>query len=77
MSLETIARMVITAGVGLIVVGGILLLAARANIPLGRLPGDILIQRENFTCAFPVVTMILVSILLSVGLNILVRLLNR
>ncbi len=37
-----------------------------SKLPLGRLPGDIVIRGENSTFYFPLVTMIIVSILLSV-----------
>ena len=37
-----------------------------STLPLGRLPGDIIIERENFRFYFPLTTMILVSVLLSV-----------
>ncbi|WP_245740705.1 DUF2905 domain-containing protein [Ectothiorhodospira marina] len=40
----------------------------RGNQGLGRLPGDIIIQRENFSFYFPVTTAIIVSLLLSVVL---------
>ena len=36
-----------------------------SKLPLGRLPGDIVIDRENFRVYFPLTTMILVSVLLS------------
>lgn len=35
------------------------------HVPLGRLPGDVLIQREGFTLYLPVTTMVIVSALLS------------
>ncbi|MCX8093959.1 MAG: DUF2905 domain-containing protein [Candidatus Goldbacteria bacterium] len=35
------------------------------NIPLGRLPGDIYIKKENFTFYFPITTMIILSIIIS------------
>lgn len=35
------------------------------HIPLGRLPGDIVIQRPNFTFFFPLTSMILVSLIIS------------
>ncbi len=35
------------------------------HLPLGRLPGDILIQREGFTIYVPITTMVIVSVLLS------------
>ena len=37
---------------------------------LGRLPGDIVIERENFTLYFPITSMILVSLVLSLLLNL-------
>jgi hypothetical protein len=39
-----------------------------STLGLGRLPGDIVIERENFTLYFPIVTSLLVSILLSLVL---------
>ena len=42
-----------------------------------NLPGDIRIARKNFTCVFALGTSILLSILLTIGLNLLARLLNR
>lgn len=58
----------------LMVLGGILLLVgllftAGAKLPwLGRLPGDIYIQRDNFSFYFPLATCLLVSVLLSLVL---------
>jgi hypothetical protein len=70
-------RILLLLGIALIVIGGIVYLAARANLPLGRLPGDIRIERENFSCTFPLATSILLSIILTVALNIIARLLNK
>lgn len=42
-------------------------------LPLGRLPGDIVIERENVRFYFPVVTMIVVSLILSAILSIVGR----
>jgi len=71
------ARYLILAGVVLIVAGGLVYIVARTGLPLGRLPGDIRIERDNFSCFFPLVTSILLSIVLTVVLNIIVRLLNK
>jgi hypothetical protein len=54
----------------LIAVGGLLLVVGVlwpwiSKLGLGRLPGDIVIERENFRFYFPIVTMILVSLFLS------------
>ena len=51
---------------GLILAGVGLLLMLAPKVPwLGRLPGDIIIRRENFTFYFPLVTCLLVSAVLS------------
>lgn len=69
----TIGRLLITFGLVLAGLGLLFLLAGR--VPgLGRLPGDIVIQTDNITCFFPLATMILLSILLTVVLNIVARL---
>jgi len=44
---------------------------------LGKLPGDIVVQREGFSFYFPVVTCIVLSILLTIVLNVVIRLLGR
>jgi len=63
-----VSRLLIVLGVLLIVAG----LAIRFGVPLGRLPGDIVIQRGNSTFYFPIVTCIVVSIVLSL-LGLLLR----
>lgn len=72
-----IARILIILGVILLAAGGLFYLAGRLNLPLGRLPGDIRIQRENFSCFFPLATSILLSILLTVILNLVARWLGK
>ncbi|AEG60624.1 DUF2905 domain-containing protein [Desulforamulus ruminis] len=71
-SLAPLAKMLIFFGLMLVILGGILLLAGK--IPgLGRLPGDIFVQKGNFTFYFPLVTSILLSLLLTVILNLFLR----
>lgn len=65
---------------GLLIVSGVVVSVAALLLPaLGkwRLPGDIVIQRGNFSCFFPLATMILLSIILTVVLNVLIRLLRK
>jgi hypothetical protein len=57
-------RVLVTLGVILIVVG--LAWPWLMKLGLGRLPGDIVIERENFRFYFPITTMVLVSIVVSV-----------
>ncbi len=69
----TIGRLLIIFGLVLAGLGLLLLLAGR--VPgIGRLPGDIVIQTDNITCFFPLATMIVLSILLTVLLNVVARL---
>jgi hypothetical protein len=75
--MENLARILVILGLVLIVAGGLVYLATRLNLPLGHLPGDIRIETGNVTCFFPLATMILLSILLTVGLNLIIRLLNK
>jgi hypothetical protein len=67
------ARLIMIFGVILLVVGGLLYLVARSGISLGRLPGNITIQGNNFTCVFALGASILLSILLTIILNVVAR----
>jgi len=72
---ETMGKMLILVGLFVLLVGLIMTFAPRLKIPfLGRLPGDIRIERERFGCYFPIVTCILLSILLTLLLNVIARL---
>jgi len=75
--MESLARIIIVLGLILVAIGGLLFFVARLNIPLGRLPGDIRFEGENFTCVFPLATSILLSILLTVILNLVARFLSK
>lgn len=70
-----IGRTLIALGILLVVAGGIVLLLGRTGVPfgLGRLPGDILIKRDNFTFYMPITTSIVVSVLLTAILWLLRR----
>ena len=64
--------------VGLAVAGLGLLLMLLGRLPwVGRLPGDIRIQRDGISCFIPLATSLLLSLALTVILNVLVRLLNK
>ena len=58
------ARFLISLGLVILAVG--LLWPFLSRLGLGRLPGDIVVQRDNFTFYFPLMTCILISVLLSV-----------
>ena len=77
MRMENIGRFLMIGGILLFVVGGLIFLAAKFGLPLGRLPGDIRIEREGFSFYFPLASSILISILLTVILNLVVRLIKK
>lgn len=59
-----ISKSIITIGIILVIVG--LLMTVAGKIPgVGKLPGDILIKRENFSFYFPLTTCILLSLILT------------
>ncbi|OGW08732.1 MAG: hypothetical protein A3F81_07895 [Nitrospinae bacterium RIFCSPLOWO2_12_FULL_39_93] len=67
-----LGKMLIFFGVILILIGGAVLLAGK--VPwIGRLPGDIFIQKKNFTFYFPLATSIIISIILTLIFSLLSR----
>ena len=75
--MENIGRYLMLGGILLFLVGGLIFLAPKFGIPFGRLPGDIHIERENFSFHFPLASSIVISILLTIILNVVVRLLRK
>lgn len=74
--MQELGRLLALVGGGLLLVGLLLMIIGR--VPgLGRLPGDLVIERDGFSCVVPLATMVVVSLLLTLVLNVLVRLLNR
>jgi hypothetical protein len=64
--------------VGLVIVGLGLLFAFGGRIPfLGKLPGDVLVRKDGTTFYFPVVTLLLLSLVLTVIVNFILRLIGR
>lgn len=58
-------RTLIVVGLAIAAVGVLLVLGDKLPIKLGRLPGDIVIERKNGTFYFPIVTCVLLSLLLT------------
>ncbi len=63
-----LGRVLITAGVVLIVIGVLITLGARLPVRFGRLPGDIYYRGRNGSFYFPVVTCLLLSVVVSIVL---------
>lgn len=68
-----LGKLLLVLGLVLVVLGAALVLAGRTNLPIGRLPGDIVYRGRNTTFYFPIVTSILLSVVLSVFLYVIGR----
>jgi hypothetical protein len=66
-----VGRFILVIGIVLVVVGGLVVLGVR--LPFGRLPGDIAIEGERGGFYFPIVTMIVISVVVTILLNLFVR----
>ena len=68
-----IGRMLVFVGGLLLVIGVVLILAGKVDLPIGRLPGDLVYRGKNTTFYFPLMT----SILLSITLSLVLYFVNR
>ncbi|MGQ9531637.1 MAG: DUF2905 domain-containing protein [Desulfotomaculales bacterium] len=73
---ENLGRMLLLLGFFLLVTGGLFLTAGKF-FGLGRLPGDIFVQRGNFTFYFPLLSSLLISVVLSLLLTVVFGFLMR
>jgi hypothetical protein len=71
--MRNLALMLISLGVVLILAGGALWIAAKLNLPVGRLPGDINLRGRNWSVSIPLITCLILSILLTLLLNFFFR----
>jgi len=67
--LPQLGKMLVIFGVVIVIIGLVLWLAPKVPF-LGKLPGDITIKKDNLTIYFPIVTMVVLSILLTIILNL-------
>ena len=65
MVVTDIGKMLVLLGLLVVVAGGVFILLGRTNLPLGRLPGDIVYRGKNTVFYFPLATSIVVSVVLS------------
>jgi len=69
--MEGLGKLLLLVGMVLAAFGAVLLIAGKLGLP--RLPGDILIRRDNFTFYMPLGLMLLLSLVLTVALNLIAR----
>lgn len=63
--MQQTAKLIIITGIILLIIGLIIYFSGNKFHWLGRLPGDIRVEKENFKLYFPITTMLLISIILS------------
>jgi hypothetical protein len=61
-----LGKLLVLLGGAVVVVGLALILLGRTNLPIGRLPGDIVYRGKNTIFYFPLATSIVISVVLSV-----------
>ncbi len=71
--MEQVGKLIALMGALLLVVGLFMMFFEKLPFGLGKLPGDIVIKRDNFTFYFPLATSILLSLILTLILNLLFR----
>jgi hypothetical protein len=73
----TIGKWIIFAGCVLIGLGLLIWLGAKFGIPFGKFPGDIHIQKEKSSFYFPLATSLILSIILTILVNLIIWLLRK
>jgi hypothetical protein len=68
-----LGKLLIFFGLVLAAIGFVLVLLGRTNIPVGRLPGDIVYRGKNTVVYFPLATSLLLSVLLTIVLYLIGR----
>jgi Protein of unknown function (DUF2905) len=69
-----LGKSLVIVGGGLVVIGLVVMFVGKSQLPLGRLPGDIVYRGKNTSFYFPLTTSILVSVVLSLVLYVISRL---
>jgi len=68
-----VGKMLVVLGIVIAAAGLLFMLLGRTNLPLGRLPGDILYRGKHTTFYFPLATSIVLSVVLSLVLYLISR----
>lgn len=71
--MNQIGKMLIGMGIFIAIIGLILLVAGKLDLPFGRLPGDITYHKKNLTVFAPFGSMLVISVILTLIMNIISR----
>ncbi|HIQ25887.1 MAG TPA: DUF2905 domain-containing protein [Aquifex aeolicus] len=70
-------KLLVLLGIFLTVLGTLTIVLPKLNIPLGNLPGDIKVEKGNFTLYFPIVSSLLISLVLTIIINLLISIFGK
>jgi hypothetical protein len=72
---EQLGRFLIVAGLALALIGAVITFAPRIQglRELGRLPGDLVVERGSFTLFIPIVSSIVITVVLTILVNLIIR----
>ena len=74
--MEGLGKILLIVG-GIIVISGLILIFSQPIPFLGKLPGDIFVKKEGFSFYFPIVTLLILSILVTIIVNVILHFLNK
>ena len=77
MNLELVGKGLLVLGIGIAILGGLLWALGKLFPNLSQFPGTIKIETGSLTCVFPILAMIIISVVLTVILNLAARFLNK
>lgn len=66
-----IAKFLIFLGIFIAFIGMLVFIGEKLGIPFGKMPGDITVKKEKYSIYFPIVTFILISIFITIFLNLI------
>ena len=69
--MDHVGKILVMFGIILVTIGGLMILFGKFNIPIGRLPGDIIIRKKNVVVYFPLLTSLIVSVLITLILFVI------
>lgn len=74
--MEGLGKILLIVG-GVIIVAGLLMIFGQHLPFFGKLPGDIMIKKDNFSFYFPIVAFLLISIILTIIINVILYFFHR
>lgn len=77
METTTIGKWIIFFGLGIIFLGFLIWVSGKVGIPLGKVPGDMRLQKEKVALYFPLVTSLILSLFLTIIINLVIWIFRR